>query len=105
MRPHYGTGEPRITENGYRLRYAPSHPLAMSHGYVYEHRMVAWDEGILTDPGDVVHHRNGDKLDNDPGNLVATSQGDHVRGHVAERGYVVNQHGRHSPRGGVMSSA
>jgi hypothetical protein len=29
-------------------------------GLVYEHRMMAWDAGLLTDSSMHVHHRNGE---------------------------------------------
>ena len=59
----------------------PSHPLANRRGWVTEHRMVAWDLGILTDPSDHVHHRNHDTRDNRPENLEAISAAEHVRLH------------------------
>lgn len=87
---------PRVNARGYRLLFEPDHPLAMADGYVYEHRKVAWDAGLLTDRSLVVHHRNGDRSDNRPENLEVKAQGEHVREHVTERGYVDNQYGRHS---------
>lgn len=59
-----------------RLVWAPDHPTAYTHGYAAEHRMVAYDAGMI-DPADVksrrvqVRHLNGDTLDNRPENLWA----------------------------------
>lgn len=55
--------------------------------------MVAWDNGILTDLSDHVHHKNGVKDDNRPENLEAMSPSDHHREHVAAAGSVTNQYG------------
>ena len=83
----------RIAANGYVHLYRPAHPLAMSDGYVAEHRMVAWDHGILTDPAHHVHHVNHDKQDNRPENLEALDGSEHHRRHIAETGFVTNQYG------------
>lgn len=71
----------RIDVKGYVLIWQPDYPLATKIGYVAEHRMVAWDAGILIDPADDVHHRNDDKTDNRPENLAAMSHAEHRRLH------------------------
>lgn len=43
--------------------------------------MVAWDEGILTDPADHVHHRDENHRNNDPSNLEALSASAHASEH------------------------
>lgn len=96
LRPNRGSG--CITANGYRVIWKPSHPLAMSDGYVYEHRMVAWDAGLLTDPALHVHHLNENKRDNRLENLEVVTADEHARRHTAERGYVDNQFGRFALR-------
>lgn len=59
----------------YRFLWAPEHPTAYSHGYALEHRMVAYDAGMI-DPAKPkdrrvqVRHLNGDTLDNRVENLV-----------------------------------
>lgn len=92
QRPNYGAGV-RYAPNGYVYVWAPGHPLAHADGYVAEHRLVAWDAGILTDPTMQVHHRDHDKTNNDPANLEAMTAADHHRHHARVDG-VVNQYGR-----------
>ena len=35
-------------------------------------------------PGEIVHHRDGNKLNNSPDNLELMTQSDHVREHISE---------------------
>lgn len=81
----------RVRPDGYIDLWEPDHPLARRDGYVFEHRKVAWQHGILTDPDDHVHHRNGDKQDNRPSNLEALDLVSHAHAHVGD--LVANQHG------------
>jgi hypothetical protein len=72
----------RRTEHGYLLVRLPDHPLANGTGDVYEHRAVAYNEygpepQPCVDCGDnfdwpqlCVLHANGDRVDNDPANLL-----------------------------------
>lgn len=79
----YGAG---ITDyKGYRRTYRPDHPLAGKTGYVAEHRLVAWEAGLLVNSSDVVHHLNGDKLDNRLENLAVTDKRAHDRDHAPGR--------------------
>lgn len=98
-RPHYGTK--RRIRDGYVDLWDPGHPLARSDGYVAEHRAVAWEAGILTDAANEVHHKDHDRQNNDPANLVEKAGSDHARDHAEERGMVTNQHGTFAvkPRG------
>lgn len=69
--------------NGYPAVYDPSHPRAKSNGYVREHILVA--EKMLGRPledGEVVHHIDFDKENNDPQNLmVFPNNTEHMRYH------------------------
>jgi endogenous inhibitor of DNA gyrase (YacG/DUF329 family) len=65
--------------HGYVLIYEPSHPNTSQKGWQYEHRVVV--EGVLgriLRSDEHVHHINGIKDDNRPGNLVAMDQNDHA---------------------------
>ena len=91
-RPHYGAKR-RIAKNGYVYIWEPDHPLTHADGYVAEHRKVAWDAGIVTEPTQHVHHLNGNRLDNGVTNLIALTNADHAMGHARERGTITNQFG------------
>jgi hypothetical protein len=65
--------------------HRPEHPTATSDGWALEHRLVAWDAEILTDLEQQIHHRDGDRTNNDPANLVAMTAADHSTAHGARR--------------------
>lgn len=83
----------RQTPEGYIEVWLPEHPLARSDGYVFEHRMVAFDAGLLQDQSMHVHHRNHDKADNRLENLEVVDVVQHARHHAHENGYIANQFG------------
>ena len=57
--------------NGYIMIKVPSHPNANKRGYVYKHRLIMEKYlGRYLSPIEVVHHKNGDKLNNDINNLI-----------------------------------
>lgn len=59
-----------VTKTGYRLAYAPDHPMATANGHVMEHRLVMAEHlGRSLRDDETVHHINGDKLDNRVENL------------------------------------
>lgn len=54
---------------------------------VYLHRLV-WEEcnGRYLEPGEIVHHKDGDKRNNDPTSLgVFADQSEHMRHHYYDR--------------------
>lgn len=97
LNPNYGVGR-SINGRGYVRLLMPGHPLASKSGYVLEHRLVAWEAGLLTDPTMVVHHRDHDKLNNSIDNLEVMSPSDHDREHV-EHIAQPNREKTHCPRG------
>lgn len=74
-------GGRRALKSGYVRIYAPEHPKA-HNGTVFEHRLVMEEKlGRLLEPGEVVHHIDGDKSNNHPDNLELKTHGDHIREH------------------------
>jgi len=73
----------RVVRNGYIMLYAPWHPKAKpEHPYVQEHRLVMEEQlGRFLEPYEVVHHRDGDRQNNDPSNLEVKTRGKHVSDH------------------------
>jgi hypothetical protein len=81
-----GTGISRHGD-GYLLLKKPDHPRASSAGFVYVHILVAEQKlGRPLFPGETVHHRDHNVLNNEPENIeVFESRGEHTRHHCLER--------------------
>lgn len=63
-------GGQTVNENGYRYILMPDHPNANGNGYVAEHRLVMeFVIARLLDKKEVVHHRDGNRLNNFVDNL------------------------------------
>ena len=71
-----------IMVHGYRYIYSPNHPMAGKNHYVAEHRLVAAQMiGRLLEASELVHHRNGNRNDNRPENLVIVNEKQHGQIH------------------------
>lgn len=82
--PHWKGG---ITyAGGYRYISKPDHPHATHVGYVMEHRLVMEKHlGRLLDPvKEIVHHKDGNKLNNEIENLKLTTRAVHILNHRKE---------------------
>lgn len=67
-----------IDANGYRM-------LGKSHNRKAEHRVVMEDYlGRELKPSEIVHHIDGEKLNNDIDNLCLTNRSDHINEHREE---------------------
>lgn len=72
--------------NGYKIIYRPNHPRALSNGYVYEHILVAEEKiGRTLLANEQVHHKDKNKLNNEPENLEVIVQIEHLKIHWRER--------------------
>lgn len=61
---------PKYT-NGYEVVYLPSHPRAHGDGYVYEHILIVEQKlNRPLRPKEVVHHKDENKENNSPENLI-----------------------------------
>lgn len=87
-------GGKRKSSYGYYLIYSPEHPFANGDGMVFEHRLVA-EQFLLTEensveingkkylsPDFVVHHRDGNKTNNDVSNLQIMTLSEHTKYHM-----------------------
>ena len=82
QRGHTGNKNPRWLGKrnlgGYIYTYFPEHPHSNKQGYVAQHRIIA--EQILGRyllPSEVVHHKDGDRAENDKTNLFPTTKAGH----------------------------
>jgi len=67
---------------GYMAIYKPDHPYCNQDGYVMEHRLVMEEKiGRYLNKEELIHHINGNKIDNRPENLEIVSKGGHVTKH------------------------
>lgn len=67
---------------GYQTFCDINHPLAVGAGWVYFHRHIASLKiGRWLEKGEVVHHIDGNRVNNDLDNLIVISQSDHAKIH------------------------
>jgi hypothetical protein len=73
----------RFMKNGYWCVQAPDHPNAFGGRHYYEHRLVLEKKlGRYLEKGEVVHHIDGNRLNNDPLNLeLHESRSSHAKYH------------------------
>ena len=82
----------KIVKTGnYRYAVVKNHPKATKNGYVLLHRVIMENHlNRLLDDNEVVHHINGDKLDNRIENLQAMLNSEHVRLHKSTGRTIIN---------------
>ena len=69
-----------VDKDGYVLLHRPKHPHSTSHSYIREHRLVMENLlGRYLKKTEVVHHKNNNRQDNSPENLLLfSSNGVHL---------------------------
>lgn len=76
-----------ISKGDYHYCVVRGHPKATKHGYVLHHRVVVENHlNRLLNDDEVVHHINGDKLDNRLENLQVLDSKTHARIHGIQQG-------------------
>lgn len=71
-------------QSGYIQVYCPDHPRASKAGYMMEHRLVAEQHlGRYLRSDEIVHHKDGNRANNDWANLSVATRSKHVAGHFA----------------------
>lgn len=77
-----------IASNGYVLiRVGKDHHLADVRGYAYEHRLVAEAKlGRRLTPGEIAHHIDGNKQNNNPDNIEVVASAAHHHVHHRKPG-------------------
>lgn len=71
-----------ISKGDYNYVYVPEHPKATKNGYVLEHRIVVENNlGRLLNSDEVVHHKDGNKKNNDISNLEVMKRIEHSKLH------------------------
>lgn len=79
--------EKLISKGDYIYALVPNHPNATKNGYVLHHRIVVENHiGRLLNADEVIHHKDGNKKNNDISNLEITTNNEHARHHAKERG-------------------
>ena len=88
--------KPFISAEGYKHKYNPKSLEARSNGYVAVHRDVASKIlGRPLYPNEVVHHIDGNKLNNRPKNLQVMTRAEHNKLHGLNFRGNGNRRGRH----------
>ena len=78
--PRY-IGKEKIIKNGYYMIRYPEHPNAVN-GFVYEHRLIVEKKlNRYLKKDEVVHHIDGNKLNNDLSNLLIMTNSEHAKLH------------------------
>lgn len=85
---------PKRLSNGYVRITAIGHPMSHANGTALEHRVVAYDAGMLIPPGFHIHHKNGIKHDNRAENLEVLEIAEHTRLHARQKSRGLSRLGR-----------
>ena len=84
--PNWKGGKRTKSDTGYIEIYSPNHPNANKRNCVYEHQLIMEKHiGRYIRKGEVVHHIDGNKSNNDINNLMLLTNSDHIKLHAIMR--------------------
>ena len=73
-----------VDSRGYILIRCPNHPRAKANGYVYKHHLIAEQKlGRPLKRTEIVHHINGNTMNNDICNLAIITRSEHKLCHYS----------------------
>ena len=76
-----------VKKGEYVYAYVPDHPYCTKNGYILEHRYIIEQHlGRLLSPNEVVHHKDGNKKNNNIDNLEIMSNSEHSKFHNRGKG-------------------
>lgn len=79
-------GGRNVRKSGYVEIRIPGHPNTNKRGYIYEHQYVMEQHiGRYLLPGEVIHHIDGNKSNNDISNLMLLTNSEHIKLHAILR--------------------
>jgi hypothetical protein len=71
----------QVHKTGYAVMWMPEHPCAWKSGIVRRSHAVLWASGRPVGPGQIAHHLDHNKLNDDPSNLFVMGHGTHTAMH------------------------
>lgn len=73
--------------SGYIYCVVPNHPRAIDHGYVFLHNVVVENliGRVIDTTVEIVHHKDRDRFNNKPDNLMLMTKSEHSRLHAEEK--------------------
>ena len=81
----------RLEPNGYLYVYCPMHPRVISKKYIAEHVLIMESHvGRFMEKGELVHHKDGNKQNNNIQNLEIATSKCHVRWHGLCNGLTID---------------
>lgn len=88
-----------ITDRGYKEILMPNHPRCTQKGYVKEHRLIM-EKHIrrFLEPSEVVHHKDGNTLNNSIENLELMDKRTHAKAHEEQLKSRVGRNKYSTPR-------
>ena len=75
-----------VDNDGYSNTFLPSHPFSKKSGHILTHRLIMEQQiGRYLTEDEIVHHKDGDKSNNDISNLQIMTKSKHAEHHYTER--------------------